>query len=68
MSAVVGSQAIISLVELAAEAALRAYNDYQKARELAAQAGISEADLATSDARFAKAYIGAPPAVVPPGV
>jgi len=47
---------IIKLLEVLGTAATHAIDAYQKARELAASAGISADDLAAADSRFQHLY------------
>lgn len=46
----------IQLLEVLGPIVMHSLDAYQKARELAAQAGVSEADLDDADARFLKQY------------
>lgn len=59
----------LALLQILGPLVARAYDAYNKARELAAQNGVSEADLTAADARFLKHYddplAGEPPVVNP---
>lgn len=50
------AEEILKLLSLAGDVYLHARKGYEATRELAKKAGVSDADLAAADARFATVY------------
>ena len=57
---------ILALLEVLGPIVSRSIDAYQKARALAAQLGVTEADLADADARFLRVYFQAPETIPAP--